>query len=327
MTTIPRRRFLELLALVPALPWQRTIAATYPDRPIRMVVPFPPGGSVDQVARMVGQIMGTRLGQPIVVENKAGANAAIGISAVAHSPADGYTLLFGTDSGLVVGPLLAKKAAFDVDRDFVGIGAAANVPLVITVHPSLGITTLGGLIGYAKKNPRKLNYSSTGNGSVYHLATELLCQQAGIEMTHIPFTGGAPALNALIANQVNVLITAVGSPLQYIRAKKLVALAVLGSERVRALPDVPALQEAGVPGVNATSRYSILAPRQTPPHIVLQLIAALNRSLGDSALQARLTSEGFQLPASQSGNDVLRTMARDRGMWKQIIATRGISLE
>ena len=327
MTFATRRQLLAAIALKPLLGSGFALAQAFPTRPIRMIVPFPAGGSVDQVARGVAESMSKTLGQPVVIDNKAGANAAIGATEVARSGADGYTLLFGSDSGLVLSPLLYKKLAYDVERDFTAVGVAVDVPLVITVHPDVPATTVAELITYAKANPRKLNYGSTGTGSIYHLTSELFCQRAGIEMTHIPYTGGAPALNALVAHQVDVFISAIGTPLQFIRAGKLRPLAVLTRDPVPALQGVPTLAKSGITGVEATSRYGIVAPKKTDPAIISRLNQALNVALAAPRFRERFIGEGFAVPTGQSAADFERSMAKDRAMWRVVIAEKGLTLE
>lgn len=327
MTSETRRRLLSAIALSPLLGSGSAFAQGFPARPVRMVVPFPAGGSVDQVARGVAESMSKSLGQPVVIDNKAGANAAIGASEVARSNADGYTLLFGSDSGLVLSPLLYKKLAYDVERDFSAVGVAVDVPLVLTVHPDVPATSVAELVAYAKAHPRKLNYGSTGTGSIYHLTSELFCQRAGIEMTHIPYTGGAPALNALVAHQVDVFISAIGTPLQFIKAGKLRPLAVLTREPVPALPGVPTLAKSGVTGVEATSRYGIVAPKKTPPEVITQLNGALNVALADPKFRDRFIGDGFAVPTGQSAADFERSMAKDRALWRTVIAEKGLTLD
>ncbi len=307
-----------------------TLAANedkFPSKPLRIIVPFNPGASVDTIARSMAVLMSKKLNQPVIVDNKPGANAAIGAQALVNSPADGYTLFFASDSALVLNGLLYKKLAYDAERDFTAVALAVNVPLVMLVNASLPVQSVKEFIYYAKQNPGKLNYSSTGTGGAFHLAGEMFSQAAGVEMTHVPFTGGAPAIQALLANQVQVMFGVVGSSLPYVRAGRLKALAVVTKDRVSALPDIPTLQESGYPGVEASVRYGMVTRKGTPPQVIAALNDAANYALDDPAFRDRYKSEGYIVPTSHKAQEFDQQIASDRQMWNKVIKSRGITLE
>jgi tripartite-type tricarboxylate transporter receptor subunit TctC len=302
-------------------------AQAFPNRPIKVVVPFNAGASVDTIARSVADLMSRKLGQPIIVDNKPGANAAIGAATVVSSPADGYTLFFASDSALVLNGLLYKKLQYDAVRDFTAVGLAANVPFVMVVNSALPVKNLAEFVAYGKQNPGKLNYSSTGVGGAFHLAAEMFAQRAGIDMTNIPFTGGGPATQALLAGQVSVMFGIVGSTLPHIRSGRLRALAVVMKERVDVLPGVPTLDESGYPGLEALVRYGMVVSKKTPPDVVAKLNEAMNFALADPKFRERFTAEGYLIPQPHKPEVFDHMLAADRVMWGQLIKSRGLTLD
>jgi tripartite-type tricarboxylate transporter receptor subunit TctC len=302
-------------------------AQEFPSRPIKMIVPFNAGASADTVARYMAQLMAKRLNQPIVVENKPGANAAIAAQTVANAPADGYTILFASDSALVLNGLLYKKLAYDAERDFTAVALAVNVPLVMLVNASLPINNLQEFIAYGKAHPGKLNYSSTGTGGAFHLAGEMFGQAAGIDMTHVPYTGGAPAIQALLGGQVQVMFGIVGSSLPYVKSGKLKALALVTKEPVNALPNVPTLRDAGYPGLEAMVRYGLVARKSTPPEILAILNDAANFALADPGYRERFVGEGYLVPAPHKPSQFNQILAADKARWSTLIKSRNITLE
>lgn len=320
-----------LRSLVAGATWtlvgRHAAAQAYPSRPIKMIVPFNAGASVDTIARHMAQLMGKKLGQTVIVENRPGANAAIAAQAVAMAPADGYTLFFASDSALVLNGLLYKKLAYDAERDFTAVALAANVPLVMLVNAALPVSNLKEFVAYARQNPGKLNYSSTGTGGAFHLAGEMFSQAAGVDMTHIPFTGGAPALQALLAGQVQVMFGIVGSTLPHVRSGKLRALAVVTREPVAVLPGVPTLHDSGYPGLEALVRYGLVAHRKTPPEVLATLNEAASFALADAGYREKFSSEGYLVPQPHKAAVFDQLLVEDRARWRTLIQARGISLD
>lgn len=302
-------------------------AQTFPSRPIKVIVPFNAGASVDTIARHMAQLMAKKLNQTVVVENRPGANAAIAAQAVANAPADGYTVFFASDSALVLNGLLYKKLAYDAERDFTAVALGANVPLVMLVNASLPVTNLKEFVAYGKQNPGTLNYSSTGTGGAFHLAGEMFSQAAGIDMTHIPFTGGAPALQALLGGQVQVMFGIVGSSLQHVRTGKLRALALVTKEPVNVLPNVPTLHDSGYPGLEAMVRYGLVVHKKTPPEVLAVLSEAANHALADAGYREKFIGEGYLVPEPHKPAVFDQILAADRLRWQALIKSRGISLE
>ena len=297
MHDIPaRRRFghraaagaLLLAALaVPAL------AQTYPSRPIRMVVPFTPGGSTDILARAIAQELAKAWSASVVVENVPGAGGAIGAERVAKAAPDGHTLLMGHIGTLAVNPSLYPKLPYDPIKDFTPVAWVANVPNVLVLHPATQAANLNAFIAYARANPGRLNYGSGGNGSAANLATEYLKMRTGISLVHIPYRGTAPAVVDLVAGQTQVLFTGVPAVIGQIRNGQLIALAVSGRQRVEALPDVPTVNEAmGLKDFEADQWYGVVAPAGTPADIVARLNQAINAALNSAELKKRLAAEG-----------------------------------
>jgi tripartite-type tricarboxylate transporter receptor subunit TctC len=330
-----RRQFLGRLASLGSVTLAPTImlsparadTGAFPERPVRMVVPYSAGASTDQIARAVAEHMGKRLGQPVIVENKPGANAIIGATAVAKSAADGYTILFASDSALVLNPLLYKKIFYEPARDFAALGLVVDVPMVMLVHPAVPAKDLAEFVAYAKKNPDKLNFGSTGMGGAFHLAGELFKQRAGIEMTHVPYAGGAPAISALMGGTIQVMFGIVGSSVQYVQAGRLRALAVVGRERVSVLPGVPTLVESGYPNLDATIRYGIVAPKATPQPVLAKLNDALNAALGDAGFRKQFENMSYVVPKPHTGADYDKLLAQDRQMWGELIRKQNLQLD
>jgi tripartite-type tricarboxylate transporter receptor subunit TctC len=324
-----RKHFLRAVALgaLCALGAAQASAQAFPNRPIKMIVPFNAGASVDTIARHMAQLMSKKLNQAVVVENKPGANAAIAAQLVANAPADGHTVFFASDSALVLNGLLYKKLAYDAERDFTGVALAANVPLVMLVNAALPVTNLQEFVAYGKANPGKLNYSSTGTGGAFHLAGEMFAQAAGIDMTHVPFTGGAPALNALLGGQVQVMFGIVGSTLPHVRSGKLRPLALVTKEPVNVLPGVKTLHESGYPGLEAMVRYGLVAHKKTPPEILAVLNEAASSALADPGYREKFTSEGYIVPQPHKGAAFDQLLASDKQRWAALIKARGIALD
>jgi len=277
-------------ALLPSVHAQ-TQATPWPTKPIKVVVNFPPGGAADQIARAVSQPLQEFLKQPVVVENRAGANGNVGGEAVARAPADGYTLLMSSGGMVSVNPHLYARMSFDPTKDLVPVAAAARVLVFLVTRPSLPPTNVREFITYLKANPGKLSYGSPGNGSSPHLAGEMFKSQAGVFALHVPYRGAAPALQDLLAGQIDYAFDP-GIGLQQVRAGKLRLLAVGSPHRSTQFPDVPTLDEAGLRGFDADTVFGFYAPAGTPPEVVAQLNAQINRALALPAVKERISALG-----------------------------------
>jgi len=284
-------RFVAGLAvLVPALCLAQG-AGGYPDKPIKLVVPYPPGGSTDPVARLLAQDIASRIGQPIVVDNRPGAAGSIGTEAVARAAPDGYTILLHT-SVIATDPTLKKNAAYDVKRDLAPITLAVTGPYLVVVNPSLPVKNIAELIAYAKANPGKLFYGSAGQGSSGHLIGELFKQAAGIEMTHVPYKGGGPSITGLMGNEVQLLFDTLGGSRSLAESGKLRALAVTSPARSPVMPNVPTVSESGLKDFQAVYWLGIFAPSKTPQPIVDKLYREIKQSLDNPEIKAKLLEQG-----------------------------------
>jgi len=269
-------------------------AQAFPSKPLRLVVPFPPGAGTDMFARVLAHKLSESLGQPVVVDNRPGGGAIIGTDIVAKSPPDGYTLLLSTTSH-AINPSVYSKLPYDTLRDFATVTQVATVPIVLVVHPSLPVTTAQELVAFARSRPGELNVGSSSSGTVFHLAAELLKSTAGIDMVHVPFKGGSPALAALLANQVNVLFETSLTVGPQAKAGKLRPLAVGGLKRSSAMPELPTLAESGFPGFSAENWYGVYVPAGTPREIVKRLNRDIVNALSQPDVRERFASQGAEL--------------------------------
>ena len=301
-------------------------AQTYPTRPIRMIVPFAPGGNVDINARAVAPALGQVLGQQVIVDNRAGASGIIGTDAVAKSPPDGYTLLMASSSIMTNGPALYPKLPYDIVRDFAPVGRVAVVPLVIIVHPSLPVKTTRELIAIAKAQGGKLVFASAGVSTTNHLIAELLMIRTGVRITLIPYKGSAPALIDLVAGHVFGHVDQISSALPYIKAGRIRAIAVTTAKRAAALPEVPTLAESGVPGFDASTVTGVLAPARTPRDIVQRLNAALGQVLAQPAVKERFATLGAEVQPSTS-DELAAWIRDDLAVWVNVVKQAGIKVE
>ena len=301
-------------------------AQTYPTRPIRMIVPFAPGGNVDINARAVAPGLGQLLGQQVIVDNRAGAGGTIGTDTVAKSAPDGYTLLMASSSIMTNGPAVYPKLPYDIVRDFAPVGRVAVVPLVIIVHPSLPARNTGELIAIAKAQGGKLVFANAGVGTTNHLIAELLMIRTGARMTLIPYKGSAPALIDLVAGHVYGHVDQISSALPYIKAGRIRAIAVTTAKRAMALPEVPTLAESGVPGFDASTVTGVLAPARMPRDVVQKLNIALGQVLAQAAVKERFAAVGAEVQPSSS--DELATWIRDDlALWVKVVKQAGIKVE
>lgn len=316
-----RLKNLFALLLAAALPIAH--AAGYPEKPVRIIVPFPAGAAADTAMRVVGRKMSDIWRQPVVIENRAGA---AGMQSGATARADGYTLMVGAGSLMVTAPLLSSKLTYNPSRDFVPVGRVLiNVP-VLTTHPSLHTNTLQELIALARKNPGTLNYSTSGNGSPGHLSMEMFQAATGTQMLQIPYKGGAPAVNELVGGHVQLGINAVPSVLSQIKAGQLIPLAVASAKRSRALPNVPTMAEAGVKDFEYDIWYALFAPSSTPAEIVENASATLRRALADPEVAQQLFAQGAE-PAPTTSQELARFMQDDTARWSKLVKERNLKLD
>ena len=320
-----RAPWLPLLALSLVAFCGAANAQDYPTKPIKFVVPYPPGGGTDVVARIVNEPLATALGQPIVIDNRGGAAGNLGTDIVAKAPADGYTILF-TLSSHTINPKLYEKLPFDVERDFVPVSLVALIPQIVVVNPSVPITNVKELIAYAKANPGKLNYASVGIGSPAHVAGELFKLKTGVDMVHVPYKGGGPAITDTIGGQVQLAIVSMPAALQHVKSGRLRAIAVASAKRSASAPDVPTIAEAGVPDYAVESWYGALAPARTPPAIVAKLNAAFVKVLENPQVKERLFAQGAEA-ASSSQAEFDRIIKEELAKWELVIKTAGIKPE
>jgi len=288
------RALCAVLALVAVSPAPVACAETYPVKPIHLVVPFPPGGSLDVVARAIGQKLTEAWGQPVIIDNRPGAGGNIGADFVAKSAPDGYTILEGALSTHAVNVTLYGKLPYDPIKDFAPITLVAVTPNVLVVNPSLPVNSVAQLIAYAKANPDKLSFGSGSNGSAGHLAGELFKREAGVEMLHVPYKGGAPALQALLAGDTQLMFDNLANSTPQLKAGKLKALAVTTAKRSALAPDLPTLSETGLPGFDIYTWWGFLAPAGTPKEIVAKWNAEVTRILNTPEMRAFFAQQGAE---------------------------------
>ena len=303
-----------------------SMAQTFPSKPLKLVVPYAAGGSTDQLARAIAEPLGRALGQPVVVENKPGGNTIIGADAVAKSAPDGYTLFMGSSASLAVNPLLYSKLPYDPVADFAGVSMLAASPLVMVVPASLPVTNVKEFVELAKRKPDAINFASVGNGNPLHLAGELFKVATGIEMTHVPYNGSAPALTALMGNQVQVMFDVVLTSNPHIQSGKLRALALTGTNRLALLPNVPTIAGSGYPGYEAGIWFAMVTPKATPPAIVARLNAEVTKILAQPDMKARFDGLALELIPGPS-EEVAKYAQREQARWARLIRDKGIRLE
>jgi tripartite-type tricarboxylate transporter receptor subunit TctC len=302
-------------------------AAEFPARPIRLVVPYSAGGPTDVVGRVVADYMARDLKQAAFVENKPGAQGAIGAEAVARSDADGYTLLVVSGSMFTLNPMLYKKLAYDPDRDFRTLAIVTEDPLVMEVHPSVPAKTIAEFVAYARQNPGKLSFSSAGTGGVIHLAGEMFKQMAGIEMTHVPYKGAGPAMVDLLAGNVQLMFDSFGTALPPVTAGLLRALGVSSAERRSEMPNVPTIAESGFPDYLVSVWFSVAVPAKVPDNVAAVLKASLDRAMADETFRASLQKIGYSVKRPQSAAEIIKFIDDDRARWSAVVKARNISLD
>jgi tripartite-type tricarboxylate transporter receptor subunit TctC len=326
--TLRRRRFLQISAAAAAFPTlsNLALAETYPSRTVRIIVATSAGGTTDIVARLLGQWLADKLGQSFIVENRTGCGNNIGTEAAARSPADGYTLFMGTVGTHAINQSLYKKMPFDPIKDFAPLSRVAMVPNLLVANPSQPFKNVKEMIAYAKAHPGKINFGSSGNGSSIHLSGELFKQMAGVDMQHVPYRGSAPAVSDLLGGQISVMFDNMPSAIPHVKGGKLRALAVTTAKRSPALPDVPTIAEAGVPGYEATSWFGLLAPAGTPAPVVAKLNASILKALADPEVKKKLAEQGAE-PFGEKPEQFAAFIQSETLKWGKVVKESGASLD
>ncbi|HEX2828643.1 MAG TPA: tripartite tricarboxylate transporter substrate binding protein [Burkholderiales bacterium] len=310
------------MAIVPAV----ACAADWaPKRPVRLIVPFPPGGAVDSVARIVVVGLPERLGQPVVIDNRGGANAIIGSDLVAKAPPDGQTLLI-VPSGHAITPTVTKKLPYDSMKDFASVGLVGNGSYVLVVGPQVAAKTVGEFVALARANPGQLNYASTGHGNATHLAGELFKVLAGVDVVNVNYKGGGPAMTDVMGGHVSAFFAGVSSSTPHIKAGKLRALGVTTVKRSAALPDVPTIAESGLPGYEVDGWYGLLAPAATPQAVIARLNRDLTAQVSTPETKERLLAVGIEASAS-TPSEFRDRIARDMKRWSEVVKKAKIPVE
>jgi len=319
---VSRRRFLRAAIAAPATLLPRGARAAYPEHPIRLVVPFAAGGAVDGVARVLGKALAANLGGSIVIDNRGGAGGVIGMEAVAHAPADGYTLLL-SHSGFAAMPGLYRDLPFDPARDFAGVVTAASGAYVLAVNSAEPFTSVADLVAYAKANPGRLTYGSAGAGSIIHLAGEFFKRTAAVELVHVPYKGAAPAITDLVGGQIRMMFAPAVNALPLAASGKLRALAVTSAKRSRLAPDLPTVAESGLPGFEVTGWYGLAAPAATAAAAVTRLNAEANRALASADTVGQLRQQGLE-PVGDTPEQASAWIKTEVAQWTRVIRDAGI---
>ncbi len=316
---------LAAIAAFSAAPTATAQASSYPDKPVRFVVPYPPGGGTDVIARIVHERFQAALGQTIVIENKGGAGGSVGTDVVAKSAPDGYTVLF-TLSSHTINPAIFPKLAYDTQKDFEPIGSVASLPQILVANPQFPANTVAELIALAKAKPDTLSFASVGNGSPGHLAGELFKLRTGTQMTHIPYRGGGPAVTDVMGGQVPLLWVSIPAAAQFVKTGKLKALGVSTLKRSAAFPDVPTLQEAGVPDFEVDSWYAMFVPAKTPPAVIDKLNRALNSVVADPGIREKLLAQGSEAVGG-TPEALAKTVAAELPKWAKLAKDANIKAD
>jgi tripartite-type tricarboxylate transporter receptor subunit TctC len=301
--------------------------AQWPERPVRVVVPFPAGGATDLVARVITQRMSQDLGQQMLVDNKAGAGGTIGSAEVARAAADGYTVLFTTSSTHAISPHLMPRLSYDAAKDFTPVAHLANAPSVLLVTSSLPVKNLAELIAYAKANPGKLNYATSGNGTVVHLNSLAFSAQAGVEMTHVPYKGTAQSIPDLVSGQVQVLFDSLPTGMPHVVSGKVRALGVTSEKRTALAPDLPALAESGLPGFSSVTWFGVYLPAGAPPVLVDRVNQAFTRAVQSPEVKATLAKQGIDTAMPGTPAQFSAMVKADSARWADVIRKHKISIE
>jgi len=305
----------------------QALAQPYPSKPIRLVVGFAPGGAADFVSRAFQDPLGKALGQPIVVENRPGAGSSIAAEHVAKSAPDGYTVLIASPSSILVNPLISPKAGFQPLKDLVPVGKVSSSPLILSVNPAVGVSSVQELIAHAKKNPGKLNYATSGNGSAPHMAAVLFLRLAQVDMVHVPFKGGAPAVQSVLAGDTQLAFATPPSVLPLVQAGRLRALAITSKNATALIPGVPGMGEAGLADYEIGFWYGFFVPAGTPADVVRKLFDATSQVLKAPETARILAREGTETAASGSPEEFGRFLAEDAKLWARLVKESGAKAE
>jgi len=318
---------LALGLLVGALAWLPNAGAQeYPTKPIRLVITYPPGGNTDLVGRALALKLGEFMGQQVVVDNRGGAGGVLGSMITAQSAPDGYTIMLGTSAGMVINPLLSRKLTYDPVKDFAPVSMVVIVPQLLVINPQLPVKNVRELIAFAKAKPGYLNAGSSGVGTPNHFGTELLKWLAGVDIVHVPYKGGAPALTDLLGGQIQMAFSSVPAVLPHIKAGRLVALGVGSAKRSPALPNIPTIAEAGVPGYEYTTWYGVFAPAKTPRTLIARLNAEIVKAMETPDIKDRFTALGGD-PDPGTPEELRAYMAIESAKWAKIIKAANIRIE
>jgi tripartite-type tricarboxylate transporter receptor subunit TctC len=301
-------------------------AQDYPTHPIKLVLPQPPGGAIDLIARTLAERLSEQMNQPVIVENRPGANGGLAAGDVARSAGDGYTLFMAVDTNLVVNPSLYPELSYDPFRDFAPISVLTKVELVLVAHPKVPADTVRELIAYAKANPGKLNYASIGLGTQAHLGMELFKLMTKTDINQVEYRGTAPAMTDVVAGRVEIMITGPPSAKAMSEGGKLKLLAVTGKQRIALMPDVPTVDESGVPGYDVTGWFGILAPAKTPQAVLDRLIAEVRKAAADPRFRDRMTAQGFEVVGG-TPQQMRALMQSDTSKWAEVIRATGAKIQ
>lgn len=326
MKTLLRSLLVVLLCAAGAAASQLAYGQSYPTKPLRMVVPYPPGGGSDIIMRQLAQFLSERLGQQVVIDNRGGGGGSMGMEAVAHAAPDGYTLLTALTAQLAVNPALYKNLPYDPVKDFAPITLFADGPYLLVVHPSLPVKSVKELVEFARKNPDKIFYASSGNGSGGHLAAELLKNMTGIKMVHIPYKGGGPALTGLLSGEAQVLFAPYASARGYIKEGRIRALGVTTARRPKAIPDIPTIAEAGVPGYDSGVWYALLAPAATPRAIIDRLNRETIAVLNKPEFTKLLVEQAID-PIGSTPEELTQYIKREMDKWAKVVKEAGVRID
>ncbi|MCW5234675.1 Bug family tripartite tricarboxylate transporter substrate binding protein [Verminephrobacter eiseniae] len=322
-----QRRTTLLIACALALPLLPAQADSLADRPITLVVPFPPGGPTDAMARTLAASMKDRLGQTMVVENRAGAGGNIGAEYVARAAADGQTLLFGTSGPLAINASLYRKIGYDPVKSFAPVIQVGHLPNILVVHPAVPVHNVKELLAYAKAHPGRLSYASSGNGASSHLAGVLFNASAGVQLQHIPYKGTGPALNDLLGGQVSMSFTDVLTAAPYVKAGRLRALGIATAARSQVLPDLPSIAEQGLAGYDVSVFFGIVAPAQTPPERVRQLNRAFAQVLAAPEVRQKFAAQGLEPAPASTPEQLGQFIPAQMALWSAVVRQSGAQLD
>lgn len=318
--------FMRLLLACALAAASLSAQAAFPDRPIKIIVGFPPGGPLDTHARLLVDQLQKNLGQQVIVDYKPGAGGSIGADFVIKAPPDGYTLLMANTGTMVINPFVYTKNVYDTLRDFAPVARTAQQPLALVVNNDVPAKTFAEFIAYAKANPGKVNYGSAGNGGISHLVPEMLEDATGIKMVHVPYKGSAPAFTDLLAGQVQFMAESIPLVSQYLKAGKVRALAMTGKERNNAIADVPTMAEVGVKGFEVVGFYGVLAPAKTPPEVMAKLVDAFRKTLSAEDVRTKMIAQGAD-PAFLDNAQFTAFLKAEMARWQSAVKKAGVKLD